>query len=231
MKDRTRADLECHVRHDPRLPERGEPEDRFRAKMLQPLSGPGSVLTSPIAMKTRSALRAVTRAPHGGNGASRRQPATARALKTSPPRRSPCPSASAVSAVAVRLAAAQDLWNGSLELSLRRFFEDPRRHRTASDHPADSGPFPDGTQENRKEDCSQPEFLRRKGAVGRLCQGAAIRSLTAHPYLRACAKITWHFGISCSHHLRPLLNREILNVDRATPAVSLNRSRPNLVQI
>ena len=45
------------------------------------------------------------------------------------------------------------------------------------------------------------------------------------------ANSTWHFGISSSHHLRPLLNREILNVDRATPAVSLNRSRPNLVQI
>ena len=51
------------------------------------------------------------------------------------------------------------------------------------------------------------------------------------PTLRVCARITWHFGISSSHHLRPLLNREILNVDQATPAVSLNRSRPNLVQI
>jgi len=48
--------------------------------------------------------------------------------------------------------------------------------------------------------------------------------------VRVFAKITWHFGISSSHHLRPLLNREILNVDPATPAVSLNRSRPNLVQ-
>ncbi len=60
--------------------------------------------------------------------------------------------------------------------------------------------------------------------------------LQTSPYLwnrvlRVCAKITWHFGISFSHHLRPLLNREILNVDPATPAVSLNRSRPNLVQI
>ncbi len=49
--------------------------------------------------------------------------------------------------------------------------------------------------------------------------------------LRVCAKITWHFGISDSRHLRPLLNREILNVGLATPAVSLNRSRPNLAQI
>jgi len=49
--------------------------------------------------------------------------------------------------------------------------------------------------------------------------------------LRVCAKITWHFGISSSHHRRPLLNREILNVDPAAPAGSLNRSRPNLVQI
>jgi len=31
--------------------------------------------------------------------------------------------------------------------------------------------------------------------------------------------------------IRPLLNREIINVDSATPAVSLNRSRPNLAQI
>ena len=41
-------------------------------------------------------------------------------------------------------------------------------------------------------------------------------------------------GILASHlHtiFGPLRNREILNVDRATPAVSLNRSRPNLVQI
>ncbi len=34
------------------------------------------------------------------------------------------------------------------------------------------------------------------------------------PPLRVCAKITWHFGISYSRHLRPLLNREILNLDR-----------------
>ena len=41
--------------------------------------------------------------------------------------------------------------------------------------------------------------------------------------LSDCAKITSHFGIPSSGHLRPPLNREILNVDRATPAVSLNR--------
>ncbi len=63
---------------------------------------------------------------------------------------------------------------------------------------------------------------------------AAVGPLGADTFvidLRVCAKITWHFGISSSHHLRPLLNREILNVDPATPAVSLNRSRPNLAQI
>ncbi len=47
--------------------------------------------------------------------------------------------------------------------------------------------------------------------------------------VRARAKITSHSGISASHYLRPLLNREILNVGLATPAVSLDRSRPNLV--
>ena len=57
------------------------------------------------------------------------------------------------------------------------------------------------------------------------------KRLAARGVLRVWAKITWHFGISSSHHLRPLLNREILNVGQATPAVSLNRSRPNLVQI
>ena len=48
--------------------------------------------------------------------------------------------------------------------------------------------------------------------------------------LRVRSRITSHSRAHLYHHLRPLLNREILNVDLATPAVSLNRSRPNLVQ-
>ena len=35
--------------------------------------------------------------------------------------------------------------------------------------------------------------------------------------LRARVRITSHFGLSDSHHLRPLLNREILNVGPVTP--------------
>ena len=62
------------------------------------------------------------------------------------------------------------------------------------------------------------------------------KSRTAHSLSPRCVEnatlvVTWHFGISSSHHLRPLLNREMLNVDPATPPVLLNRSQPNLVRI
>ena len=69
-----------------------------------------------------------------------------------------------------------------------------------------------------RDDTDRDRFVERIGGIlketSTRCYAWALIPNHVHLLLRARAKITSHFGIPSSDHLRPRLNREILEIVR-----------------